>query len=123
MSLRALQIVSLAALLGLTAPLCLAACAEAAPKAHASAPPCHGDVPASPVEDAPDSHRCDCDSLRFVLGKIDTSESGVAFEVAAGVWTPLPMPGHGIRFGTPRSFGTEDLPPPDILLLKQTLLL
>ena len=131
MNRRALLIVSLAALFGLGAPLCLVACLEGGPAAPVAAsahdteqsPPCHGGAPASPAEAPGSEHECDCASFPVLLTKGESTSFNGALHVAA----PAPLL---VAFRVPSSESSaprlwerqRDLPPPDVLLLKSTLL-
>jgi hypothetical protein len=128
---RASLILSLAALLGLSAPLCAYACLDArtaesvvADVQHSEqAPPCHGGAPASSEEAPAGEHECGCDDLQVVLTKSDSGKALDSLEVDATTplrvsFRVLPLQTRPARLWTRRA-----LPPPDILLLKSTLLI
>jgi hypothetical protein len=129
MSRRALIVFSLVALFGLRAPLCLLACLEigASGAVVASAPaepgpPCHGNDPATSEEEPVDGHECGCDEFQLVLTKLDSSKSGgLEAEAPTPLRVAFLVPPFEIPTAPLRS--RQALPPPDILLLKSTLLL
>lgn len=126
-------ILSLAALFGLRAPLCVFACmdtggsAPAETTAHDSgqSAPCHGSGSSSPESPpSPVDHECDCDQTQLVLTKGDAKRAADALE--------LPTPSLAVVLplspvdpsSSPRLWRRhEALPPPDVLLLKSTLLI
>jgi hypothetical protein len=126
-------ILTLAALFGLRAPLCMVACLETEtvaplagtmqhPAEHAS---CHDAAP-EPTEAPPASeHACDCDEIEQVVAKSDSRRAvGIQPMPAA----PLPLLSQVFRVGAEvpaplLAKRHQALPPADILLLKATLLL
>ena len=124
-----------AALFGLRAPLCLAACIDAAAASEAVAesaapPPCHGgmadDTPSSPDPDRAPAHECGCDEFKWVVASHGTTEASKP----GGTLVLEPPPVHLASFtflaprsSVPRVPAPQDLPPPDVLLLKTTLLI
>jgi len=125
-------IVSLAALFGLRAPLCVFACMDAASTAYVTpmeqhqgeTAPCHGPGSTYPQSPAPIDHECDCDRTQVVLSKGDPKNASGALEVPspplAVVWAAAPGYQSSSAWLWRRH---QSLPPPDILLLKSTLLL
>ena len=131
MNRRALLVISLAALFGLGLPLCAFACqndgsaARIASSEHPSeeAAACHGGAPNSP-EEAPGDTGCDCDGFQALLSKAESSEIHRFVDAAdvASAAASLLVPASEIA--CTRSWrGQQDLPPPDVLLLKSTLIL
>jgi len=131
MSRRVLIVFSLVALFGLRAPLCLLACLEtgaAGPVAAIELPaeeaaPCHGAGAPPASEDEPRSdHECGCDGFQLALTKLDSSKLG-----SLGAEAPAPLRvaflAPAIEIPPARLLRRHALPPPDILLLKSTLLL
>jgi hypothetical protein len=125
-------VLSLAALVGLRAPLCTFACTEAASATVATAEdhtgddaPCHGG-PSGVPEDSPSTDRhCDCDQLPVVLTAGDTTKAGVvlnAASVPAVAVATIEVPSLAGDRSSLRSHHRR-LPPPDLLLLKSTLLI
>ena len=128
---RAWLILSLAAFFGLSTPLCTYACLTQASETHSTAST-HGSHGSHPGDDerskAPHDHlpfgeQCDCDELaQALLTKAETPKPALSF---ASIVSILPS-----RIAPPRivklSFAKHEqpsLPPPDILLLKSTLLI
>lgn len=125
MKLRALLIASLATFLGAQGPACAWSClahtATAAKQAHDGAPPCHGEDEHAPTGENASHAFCGC--------------AGMAGAVLAGAGPPARnlaamFPLAGAAVAPPRraelgpiSVLERDLPPPDILLLKSTLLI
>ncbi len=123
-------IATLAALFVLQAPLCVVACLpgespETSTAEARQASPCHETSPSSDSNQPADSHEeCGCeDSLTVVLSSADQSFSNV--QNAAVV----PPKGLDARLIEVLSSAIQvqpsetDLPPPDILLSKSTLLI
>ena len=119
------RVASVAALVGLQAPLCALACLEGQPAeptlAQHSQAPCHEQdrVP----DDTPSSDDgCGCEIAREAF--LPASEASwsvltLVFAVPHGVLVP---PDAEARW-KPAVPEASDLPPPDILLLKSTLLI
>jgi len=116
------------ALFGLQAPLCALACItgaqQSAPQVAENAEqPCHGESPDPGSEQSPASREdCSCELSTMTL----VPASGVATSAPALALLPLyafALPVHSrVRMTAPVS-GSADLPPPDIMLLKSTLLI
>jgi len=117
---------TVAAVFGLQMPLCAAACWDApSPSAthaaDASAPPCHGEPAAPGSLGEPSSHDgCGCQLSR----ELPLPAAGGSAPVLAIVptWDP-PHLGVDRRDRRAPVSSETDLPPPDVLLLKSTLLL
>jgi hypothetical protein len=111
----------LAALFGLRAPLCIAACgAAAAPSAAAAEAPCHGEEPTSTPEPAP--HECECGSVQLLVAPQDAEWAVPALAsatIGAGFLPPPSLARAAPRLDRP----AHALPPPDLLLHHATLLL
>ena len=121
----------LAALFVLQTPLCVMACLpgatadDSAATTHHTVPPCHEQAPPSAPAEPSDAHEdCGCgDSYTAVL-----ASAGLTFSNAESAATLLPttleVPRNAVFGRTTRARpGEVDLPPPDILLLKSTLLI
>lgn len=120
-------ILSVAALFGLQGPLCALACVEQAATPTAMAAehaPCHGDQPTPPADPGSTDHECKCDHFQLVLSNADAHKvvdlvKAPALELAiATIHTPTYAPSV-----TALSERHRRLPPPDILLLKSSLLI
>jgi len=123
-------IATLAALFVLQAPLCVLACLSGAVPAESSTAtpgdsPCHEQAPSSNPSDPADSHDdCGCeDSYTAVLAGADRTFWNIQ---SAPVLPPhsleAPLGALASRTKPVQPIET-DLPPPDILLLKSTLLI
>lgn len=118
---------ALAALFVLHVPFCALACLDEAPEASPAAiehggHPCHETAPDPSPADAPPSHAdCDCERTATAL----TSQPvQVATILAHGFSAPTPVPyARPSRVHRTAAVRHTDLPPPDILLRKSTLLL
>ena len=127
---RARRVAAVAALFVLQAPLCALACLPSssampmADTASSDSSPCHEEPASSPSEPPSPGHDdCGCsgESFEAVLASPDTSFTGTS--IVAVVPATLTLAGYA---GGNRPFlqpGETDLPPPDILLLKSTLLI
>lgn len=135
-------ILTMAILFGIEAPLCAFACVEAgAPQlathdsepvseatphldpTHQRSAPCHGSKPDSAPADVPESHQdCGCDFT--VEGLLSDSSSTATISVIG--WTSpdglIDFIAADNREAWKASF-ESDIPPPDLLLLKSTLLI
>jgi hypothetical protein len=120
------RVASVAALVGLQAPLCVLACGEGqvaqAAVAERSQAPCHEEGPAP--DDAPISDgACGCETAREAF--LPLSEASwsvptlVVFAATHGARVP-PISATRWKAAVPEA---SDLPPPDLLLLKATLLI
>ncbi len=128
-------ILSLVALFGLRAPLCVYACvAVGAQPATASTPPlseayasCHGDgrdgdAGAGPDAPAPTHHECDCGRVQMLVAKSQAKQAAGLSKMhapsvaAAAVVLPA---AHRRPIRAWKRF--ERLPPPDLLALNSTL--
>jgi hypothetical protein len=128
---HALLVVSFAALFGLRAPLCVFACVQEVPSApvassapdSAAPPPCHGSADDAVPEAPATGHECDCASFQIVLTQAASSKFGVSLAAVVPVprlaWLPLPAAPLAL---SPAWTKPQDLPPPNVLLLKSTLL-
>jgi hypothetical protein len=129
MTRRVLLIATTAILFGLQAPLCALACidssADASPAsvADASEHPCHEESSDSPQPGAPSHEDCGCElAYEAVLpGAQDTGST-------TPTWALAPPSMHSRVADIPRYVPLlvtklTDLPPPDFLLLKSTLLI
>jgi hypothetical protein len=125
---------AVAVLFGLQLPLCAAACRHGAEASHArmataaahagepATPPCHG-APAEPAPGAdPDPHaECACSHApAAVVAECERSARAQALPAAAIDVATAP-PALPVRTLAPAPH--TDLPPPDLLLRKATLLL
>ena len=128
---RTWLILSLAAYFGLSTPLCTYACLFQASETQTTASPhgSHGSHPFTeehsnaPRDDLPFDHECDCDELaRALLAKGETPKPTPSFAWAVPVTSPHLAPPRiaKLSFAKPEE---ASLPPPDILLLKSTLLI
>lgn len=124
-------IATLAALFVLQVPLCALAClpnaasAEPTTEAHHDSAPCHEQAGASAPAEPVDAHDdCGCgDSYTAVLGNVDQTFSNVQSSPVIQT-KALDEPLDVVFSRTLRVRLSEaDLPPPDILLLKSTLLI
>ena len=130
-------IATLAALFLLQAPLCVLACLtnaaaddSTAEALHASQPSCHEQAPhtqtPTPAPDKPaDSHNdCACeDSFTAVLASADKTFANVQTSQVIAT-KALEEPFGAVFLSTiDIRLSEADLPPPDILLLKSTLLI
>jgi hypothetical protein len=128
-----LPIAILTAFFVLEAPLCALACLPtvssetAMPAGEHADMPCHDSAPsAAPDGPARQSDDCDCgDAFEVVMPSTDVSVADrVASSLAAvpsGPTFAFALPRNGHRGTIPLE--ETDLPPPDILLLKSTLLI
>ena len=128
---RAWLILSLAAYFGLSTPLCTYVCLIEASGSHSASPAqgSHGshhfdDEPSdAPHDDRPLDHEWDCDEFdQGLLAKGETPRPTPSF-----AWTvPAVSPHRAFPQVARLSFEKPEqasLPPPDILLLKSTLLI
>jgi hypothetical protein len=132
----------LAALFVLQAPLCVLACLtnatqdeSTAEALHASPPPCHEQAPhtQAPHTQAPtsapdkpaDTHNdCGCeDSFTAVLASADKTFTNVQTSQVIATKALEDPVGAVLRSTIDVRLSEADLPPPDILLLKSTLLI
>ena len=132
----------LAALFVLQAPLCVLACLtnaaqdeSTAEALHASPPPCHEQAPhtQAPHTQAPtsapdkpaDTHNdCGCeDSFTAVLASADKTFANVQTSQVIATKALEDPVGAVLRSTIDVRLSEADLPPPDILLLKSTLLI
>ena len=118
----------------LYAPLCALACLTSADSvdsvnvssATQSNPPCHAPAPSSsPAEPAGTPETCDCEEPggAALLSNTQNTFSNAASVAVVGPHAPpsiLAPPSARVSRGHPEA---TDLPPPDILLLKSTLLI
>ena len=122
-------VLSVAALFLVKAPLCTVACAEAsseprvaqhAQNAH-EAMPCHGASPAVPDEPSRADHECDCDLVR-VAKPNNAPPTAASWAAPALVEFHFAQPSHQAVswFFASRQ---HSIPPPDVLLLKSSLLI
>ena len=91
---------------------------------HRSQAPCHGSQSAPASNDAPGSHQdCGCDFA--VEGLVSDSPSGMNHSLVG--WTPMTHTASDVVFAADRqvakAISQSNLPSPDILLLKSTLLI
>ena len=127
----------------LQAPLCVLAClTNAAPDAastaeahHASPPPCHEQAPntqtprtqtptSAPYEPADTHNDCGCgDSFTAVLASSDKTFPNVQTSQVIATKALEDPVGAVFRSTIDVRLSEADLPPPDILLLKSTLLI
>ncbi len=133
MAARTWLILSVAVLVGTQGPLCAFAClastgpAEAVIEVSHHGPeeaPCHGTEPVSSRSPDPGQHECCCDELRGVLSKGDGHKALTVVEAPGTLPTLSAVESHPARapaLHLPDEY--RNLPPPDILLLKSTLLL
>jgi hypothetical protein len=116
-------IASVGALIGLQAPLCALACQATQPASVSQdAPPCHEPDPDSAPAGAPSSHAdCGCQFVSQALLSRAGEATFPPLQITARppVWPDIRP---GLR-GEPQVARTPDLPAPDILLLKSTLLI
>lgn len=117
---------TVAALFVLQAPLCALACLPESGTAimaesAGGAPPCH--EPAEAPEKSEPHDDCGCADSSAALLPLSAKEAAAAHFVVAPSMAALALPHRVIR-RTPHTLLTEtDLPPPDILLRKSTLLI
>ena len=130
-------IATLAALFVLQAPLCVLACLtnaaqdeSTAETLHASPPPCHEQAPhtqtPTPAPNKPaDTHNdCGCeDSFTAVLASADKTFANVQTSQVIATKALEDPVGAVLRSTIDVRLSEADLPPPDILLLKSTLLI
>ena len=130
-------IATLAALFVLQAPLCVLACLtnaaqdeSTAETLHASPPPCHEQAPhtqtPTPAPNKPaDTHNdCGCeDSFTAVLASADKTFPNVQTSQVIATKALEDPVGAVLRSTIDVRLSEADLPPPDILLLKSTLLI
>ena len=130
-------IATLAALFVLQAPLCVIACLtnaaqdeSTAETLHASPPPCHEQAPhaqtPTPAPNKPaDTHNdCGCeDSFTAVLASADKTFANVQTSQVIATKALEDPVGAVFRSTIDVRLSEADLPPPDILLLKSTLLI
>lgn len=132
MSRHAWIVVSLAALFGLRAPLCVYTCTQIASQAERVAadpatsepPPCHA-AGTNPAPRPPSGgHECDCDRTQLVVTKSGI-EGSLGSPELPGLAVAAPETCMRADRTAPRRIATriESLPPSDILLLKSTLLI
>jgi hypothetical protein len=114
-------------LFGMQVPLCALACAQGADAEsiadHQAEPPCHQQSSDSPASEAPRSEgECDCEfAYEAPLPSADSiSNYGSLGFLLVGAHGRPPHSSVRRARGVLRS---TDLPPPDILLLKSTLLI
>jgi hypothetical protein len=127
-----LVIIVAAATVGLRAPLCAYACSEtdsptgvmSAHDSNEESAPCHGTGATVPEEPASNEHECDCDRLQLALtiggagkGLTPLDSAGPRLAVASSSTPSVSMASSRLGIRHPH------LPPPDILLLKSTLLI
>lgn len=116
-------IASVGALIGLQAPLCALACLATQPApVSQDAPPCHEPSPDSAPAEAPSSHAdCGCEfaSQALVSRAGEATFPPVQITARPRVWREA----RPELRGEPQVARTTDLPAPDILLLKSTLLI
>lgn len=115
---------TLAAFFGLHAPLCAVACvamADAAPTAaHRSEPSCHEEPASAPTEAPAEASGSCCD---FADQATAPTADGSLAASAVGLVARTPIWQASIAGGPfARVAAENDLPPPDILLLKSTLI-
>jgi hypothetical protein len=124
---RTWLIATVTALFVLQVPLCALACFELAgtgPTAI-SEPPCHeGNPDSSPASESNSHDDCGCklapEALVSQISESNTTTASLGIFVAAKQFTELTNFDRG---RTPRLEQDADLPPPDILLLKSTLII
>ena len=120
-------IVTVAALLGAEAPLCILACVEDNPTAdiaaHQTEAPCHGSASNSPPSGSPDA-REDC-ACKFEYEALVASSSDPTAESSGAGMAFIPQSVLPDRIGSVlRGVAIGyDLPRPDILLMKSTLII
>ena len=123
-------IAAVAALFVLQAPLCVLACLPSssaipmADMASSDSSPCHEEPAGSPAEPPSSGHDdCGCSGETFeaVLASPDKSFTGAPVVAVAPATLSLAAHSRGNR--PLLQPGETDLPPPDILLLKSTLLI
>ena len=135
MTYRALLLAALVGLLGSQAPLCVLACTADATQsveremAHdlARQMPCHeGETPSTRAADANDSSAhvdCGCS----VASRVFVAATNAPGQATAAAFLPPRGIGHQLAaplgVQPPRIDGARHIPPPDILLLKSTLLI
>ncbi len=118
-----------AALFTLQAPLCALACLESpetvsASASHHGAQPCHDDGAEPAPADRPRSHEhCGC-ALVIEARVVETSSCSTV-SAAASITSPkvFSQPGGAIVRWAPSVPSSTDLPPPDLLLLKSSLII
>ncbi|GEM_PF-2240741 len=130
-------IATLAALFVLQTPLCVLACLtnaaqdeSTAETLHASPPPCHEQAPhtqtptSAPDKPADTHNDCGCeDSFTAVLASADKTFANVQTSQAIATKALEDPVGAVLRSTIDVRLSEADLPPPDILLLKSTLLI
>ena len=124
---RSWLVAAVAALFALQTPLCALGCLDfpSPTVAHTSQadPPCHSDTSHPTPPESPDSHDdCGCQlEPDAVVSSGDAPISVVGLAQPTGEAFPGRLPSRTrFAFSVP---GEGDLPPPDILLLKATLLI
>lgn len=129
---RTWLIATLTALFVLQTPLCALAClpspapAESPAEAHHASPPCHEQTPTTAPTEPDDAHNdCGCEDVdRAVL-------ASAADQTFSQVQSTPVLPARELRLSLIAAFNRmaglqlneANLPPPDILLLKSTLLI
>ena len=130
-------IATLAALFVLQAPLCVLACLtnaaqdeSTAETLHASPPPCHEQAPrtqtptSAPDKPADTHNDCGCEhSFTAVLASADKTFANVQTSQVIATKALEDPVGAVLRSTIDVRLSEADLPPPDILLLKSTLLI
>ncbi len=128
---RASLILSIAALVGVQGLLCIAACLDqkipassTAAEEHGEGAPCHGSGPTAPERPDSNEHECNCDRLQLVLSNGDAYHAVGSLETFAA---PRTIASIQVTDHPPPTIRVQDrhrsLPPPDILLLKSSLLI
>jgi hypothetical protein len=117
---------TVAALFGLQAPLCAIACLTSAgaesTAVHLAEPPCHEQVAQSSPPAAPPPHDDGC--CEFAAEMVLPASAATSSVAALAVVPPLASQQlHASVRRAPAIPTVGDLPPPDILLLKSTLLI
>lgn len=120
------SVASVVALAGLQGPLCALACLEVqAPEAevaHHAAPPCHETEPAADAAPPVSHDDCGCEiSPEDLVALSESPRNAESTHLASGRPLRRALDLHA-RWRPPVPEAT-DLPPPDILLLKSTLLI
>lgn len=124
---RTWLIATMTALFALQVPLCALACfdmAETGPTAT-SERPCHeGNPDSSPASESNSHDDCGCklapEALVSQLSESNTTTASIGIFLSAKQLTELT---NSARGHTPRVKQDTNLPPPDILLLKSTLII
>ena len=122
------RIATVAALFALQGPWCDLACLAGSGVSlatdHDSEPSCHQEAPASPPAQAPAPHEgCGCElagpEVPLPASSTAWGSLSLAVMTTGGLASPTPLP--RVRVSSVPVAG--DLPPPDILLLKSSLLI